>query len=107
MDEAVADPHVLQTLTTYSSDVNSIDFAGDCLLVTGSGWELIIGSFEFEVNLKFVINAANKLSKRTFFEYKLNLLHCFTKNTTTNLKNGELNRKKKKWNCKKCKQPIK
>ncbi|XP_076388519.1 uncharacterized protein LOC100881755 isoform X4 [Megachile rotundata] len=40
---------VLQTLTIYTSDVTSVDFAGDCLLVTGSGdkrvrvWQWRIG----------------------------------------------------------------
>ncbi|KAK0158268.1 hypothetical protein PV328_009292 [Microctonus aethiopoides] len=31
------DVHELQTLSIYTSDINSVDFAGDCVLVTGSG----------------------------------------------------------------------
>lgn len=34
---AIGDVQALQTLTVYTSDVNSVDFAGDCVLVTGSG----------------------------------------------------------------------
>lgn len=34
---AIGDVQALQTLTVYTSDVNSVDFAGDCILVTGSG----------------------------------------------------------------------
>ncbi|XP_066594956.1 WD repeat, SAM and U-box domain-containing protein 1-like isoform X2 [Prorops nasuta] len=31
------DVQILQTFTTHTSDINSVDFAGDCILVTGSG----------------------------------------------------------------------
>ena len=31
------DVQILQTLTTHTSDVNAVDFAGDSILVTGSG----------------------------------------------------------------------
>ncbi|XP_011630777.1 WD repeat, SAM and U-box domain-containing protein 1-like isoform X1 [Pogonomyrmex barbatus] len=34
---AIGDVQALQTLAVYTSDVNSVDFAGDCILVTGSG----------------------------------------------------------------------
>ncbi|KMQ94861.1 wd sam and u-box domain-containing protein 1 [Lasius niger] len=34
---AIGDVQALQTLTVYTSDVNSVDFAGDCVLITGSG----------------------------------------------------------------------
>ncbi|XP_034952445.1 WD repeat, SAM and U-box domain-containing protein 1-like [Chelonus insularis] len=35
--ETIEDVHILQTLVTYQSDVNSVDFGGDYILVTGSG----------------------------------------------------------------------
>ncbi|KAF7996737.1 hypothetical protein HCN44_002383 [Aphidius gifuensis] len=37
MKTMMEDVHPLQVLTMYQSDVNSVDFAGDCILVTGSG----------------------------------------------------------------------
>lgn len=37
MKSMMEDVHPLQVLTMYQSDVNSVDFAGDCILVTGSG----------------------------------------------------------------------
>ncbi|XP_053982976.1 WD repeat, SAM and U-box domain-containing protein 1-like isoform X1 [Hylaeus volcanicus] len=33
----IGDVQALQTLAVHTSDVNSVDFAGDCILVTGSG----------------------------------------------------------------------
>lgn len=35
----VGDVQSLQTLTSHTSDVNSVDFAGDNILVTGSRYE--------------------------------------------------------------------
>ncbi|KAK2589010.1 hypothetical protein KPH14_001855 [Odynerus spinipes] len=37
MTAMIEDVQALQTLTIHTSDVNSVDFAGDCILVTGSG----------------------------------------------------------------------
>ncbi|XP_017753364.1 PREDICTED: WD repeat, SAM and U-box domain-containing protein 1-like isoform X2 [Eufriesea mexicana] len=37
MTAKIGDVHILQTLSSYTSDITSIDFAGDCILVTGSG----------------------------------------------------------------------
>nr|XP_034178551.1 WD repeat, SAM and U-box domain-containing protein 1-like [Osmia lignaria]XP_034178553.1 WD repeat, SAM and U-box domain-containing protein 1-like [Osmia lignaria] len=49
MTTTIDNVQVLQTLTAYTSDVTSVDFAGDCLLATGSGdkrvrvWQWRIG----------------------------------------------------------------
>ncbi|XP_015610586.1 WD repeat, SAM and U-box domain-containing protein 1 isoform X2 [Cephus cinctus] len=37
MAALIGDVQLLQTLAIHTSDVNSVDFAGDCILVTGSG----------------------------------------------------------------------
>ena len=37
MTATIGDVQTLQTLTSHTSDVTTIDFAGDCVLVTGSG----------------------------------------------------------------------
>ncbi|XP_057328028.1 WD repeat, SAM and U-box domain-containing protein 1-like isoform X2 [Microplitis mediator] len=37
MDSSIEDAHILQTLSVHRNDVNSVDFAADCTLVTGSG----------------------------------------------------------------------
>ncbi|OXU21700.1 hypothetical protein TSAR_012428 [Trichomalopsis sarcophagae] len=37
MSMYAGDVQILQTLTTHTSDVNAVDFAGDSILVTGSG----------------------------------------------------------------------
>ncbi|XP_015187428.1 PREDICTED: WD repeat, SAM and U-box domain-containing protein 1 isoform X1 [Polistes dominula] len=37
MTAMMEDIQALQTLTIHTSDINSVDFAGDCILVTGSG----------------------------------------------------------------------
>lgn len=37
MTATIGDVQILQTLSSYTSDITSIDFAGDCILVTGSG----------------------------------------------------------------------
>ncbi|KAL7306022.1 hypothetical protein TKK_0001488 [Trichogramma kaykai] len=37
MSQYTADVQALQTLTVHTSDINSVDFAGDSILVTGSG----------------------------------------------------------------------
>lgn len=37
MTTTIGDVRTLQTLTSHTSDVTSIDFASDCVLVTGSG----------------------------------------------------------------------
>ena len=37
MGALVGDVQILQTLTTHTSDINSIDFASDYILVTASG----------------------------------------------------------------------
>ncbi|KAH0553602.1 hypothetical protein KQX54_002629 [Cotesia glomerata] len=37
MESSIEDAHILQTLSVHRNDVNSVDFAADCTLVTGSG----------------------------------------------------------------------
>ncbi|XP_048514135.1 WD repeat, SAM and U-box domain-containing protein 1-like isoform X2 [Athalia rosae] len=56
MTAIAADVQVLQTLKVHTSDVNSVDFAGDCILVTASGdkrvrvweWQKGLGYVEAE-----------------------------------------------------------
>lgn len=37
MTTIIENVQILQTLTSHTNDVTSVDFAGDCILVTGSG----------------------------------------------------------------------
>lgn len=37
MTTIIENVQILQTLTSHTNDVTSVDFAGDCVLVTGSG----------------------------------------------------------------------
>lgn len=45
----VGDVQNLQTLTNHTSDVNAVDFAGDSILVTGSGFVFNITEFFFQL----------------------------------------------------------
>uniref|UniRef100_A0A0C9RPS9 WDSUB1_0 protein n=1 Tax=Fopius arisanus TaxID=64838 RepID=A0A0C9RPS9_9HYME len=54
MTSPMDDVHAIQTLSFSKSDINSVDFAGDCILVTGSGdkcvrvckWQQAVGYAE-------------------------------------------------------------